>query len=70
MYCLKCKLASIVIGWWYFFYKNKAIEKMATDRLRYCDICYKRKGNLCTECNCYIPAKVRSKKETCKLNYW
>lgn len=47
------------------------VEELASQRLAVCNSCSKKtKTNRCSECGCYLPAKVRSLKSSCPLNKW
>ena len=64
------RLQSIIEGWENLIFKNKESEKIALDRAIVCSECDQNKKEWCRECNCYIPAKIRSRTEECPLNFW
>ena len=54
-------------------FPNPEIEKIAKERIAICveNKCGKfRPNNTCALCGCFMPAKVRSPKSTCKLKKW
>lgn len=65
------KLTSIIDGWRHLLWRDPAVEEVALTRAKICSTCPKlNSANVCTECSCYIPAKVRSLGETCKIGKW
>lgn len=65
------KFNEIVSGWKNYIFKSPENEKIAKKRLLVCLNCeYITKNNRCSDCGCYIPAKVRSLKSKCKKNKW
>ena len=55
--------------------KNLNSEELSTtniveERLSVCNSCVKKKLNICLECLCVIPLKVRIKDTSCPLNKW
>ena len=65
------KLNSIIAGWSYLLWRDPEVEKIATVRANICASCDKlNKASVCIECTCYIPAKVRSIDEKCKIGKW
>lgn len=63
------KLREITEGWWNFVLKQPT--KQAKERLEICKQCDKpNKLGICTECGCYILAKVQSSKSVCPLKKW
>tara|TARA_R110000851_G_scaffold71614_3_gene159201 strand:+ start:5301 stop:5516 length:216 start_codon:yes stop_codon:yes gene_type:complete len=50
---------------------SKEIVFLSDSRMKICKECpSKSKENVCMECGCYLPAKTKSKRETCPLKKW
>ena len=48
-----------------------ASEEVAKERARICDGCqFKSRLNICNECGCFLPAKVKYRLSTCPRNKW
>lgn len=45
-------------------------KKVAIDRMNICNSCEARKGNFCSVCGCYLPAKTKLKKSECPMELW
>lgn len=64
----------IVDGWKNLTIKSPQIESMAKKRISICISCPDKKFNditkRCKVCGCFMPAKTRSEKSKCPLNYW
>jgi hypothetical protein len=64
-------LVEIFEGWKNYTFPNLRVEAEAKRRMSVCVNCDKlRKNNSCALCGCYMPAKVRSPKSTCRLKKW
>lgn len=73
------KIERIARGWWFYFFKDKEVEKFAIDRAA---ICLGMEGKTrceyynprimghCDKCKCIIRAKIRSINETCPEGKW
>jgi hypothetical protein len=70
MKCCKNKFERIVEGWGNLAFKNKEVEQLAQARAKICAVCQQNENEWCKLCTCYIPAKVRSRTETCKAELW
>lgn len=44
--------------------------EVVNERLIACNSCTERKFNICKVCGCYLPAKVLSITQKCKLGKW
>jgi len=72
MGCCGKKIKNIITGWYNLAigFTNEDIQK----RISICRNCgdnrWKGLRMWCNQCHCYIPAKVRVKKEKCKLDKW
>lgn len=70
------KFNEIVSGWKNFLFKNEAAEELAKKRLEICVSNHNQNEkcltdrNFCTNCGCFIPAKVRSEKSHCPKGKW
>ena len=64
---LASKIGSIARGWSNIIWSSKEIKAMAYARIEVCAKCDKNVGKTCMDCGCWIPAKARSPKETCKF---
>lgn len=67
------QLMEIFAGWKNLTFPNPEIEAEAKRRITICvgNSCGKfKKNKTCALCGCYMPAKVRSLKSTCRLNRW
>jgi len=62
------KSSSIAKGYYYLFFKDDKVEEFARIRAEKCFMC--NGSTWCKHCGCYLPAKVRSKKEQCPINKW
>jgi len=49
------------------FFSTKELIKHRTDL---CNICPKKKLNICTDCGCFIPAKIKINGSTCPDSKW
>ena len=69
------KTADICNGFKNLLFENEEIEKMAEERLKFCDNCEdikyinKKLGVYphCSHCFCWIPTLIRSETKHCKL---
>jgi hypothetical protein len=59
-------------GWKNLIFKSNSVEYIARGRYDVCKKCLARKGSLCTDCGCYLPAKQRaiSRTNDCPNGYW
>jgi len=67
------QLMEIFAGWKNLTFPTPEIETEAKRRITICvrNECGKfKKNKTCAACGCYMPAKVRSLKSTCKLRKW
>lgn len=64
------KFQNIVEGYGNLISSNPEIEKLAHERMKICDGCDENWNLWCKKCNCYIPAKARSRVEVCSLDLW
>jgi hypothetical protein len=65
------RLLEIYEGWKNYTFPNAEVEKQAKERMKICIDCKMiKKNNVCMMCGCYMPAKVRSPKSSCKLKKW
>lgn len=67
------KLTEIYDGWKNLVFQNPEFEIIAKERMEICvkNKCKKYKhNNFCTECGCFMPAKVRNPKSKCNLGFW
>lgn len=65
------KLQRIIEGWSNLLIRDPEVEKFALERAEKCANCDAANDkNFCAICGCYIPAKVRSKKEKCPNGEW
>lgn len=64
------KLKSIYDGWSNLIWKSPEVERIAKERALICAHCDLNKHELCKECGCYLPAKIRSIKEKCPIAKW
>jgi len=63
------KLQEIKEGWWNLIINNQT--EQSKERLEVCKACeHPTKLGTCNLCNCYIPAKVLSKKSKCPIDKW
>ena len=67
---VKDKLKSIYDGWRNIIWENPEVELIAKQRAKICSECARSKMDICKECGCYIPAKIRSMSERCPINKW
>ena len=50
---------------------SKEIKELSEKRMAICEECpFKTKMNVCKACGCYLPAKTKSKVESCPKNKW
>jgi hypothetical protein len=63
-------IKNILNGYSNLAFKTPEIEKMAIERAEICVKCEHNKNKWCNMCGCYLPAKIRSRVETCKLKLW
>lgn len=64
-------IKEIIDGWKNYLFKSKEHEKLAINRMSTCLECDKlTKTKRCSECGCFMPAKVRTEKSKCPLGKW
>ena len=68
--CKRSKFQRIVDGWKNLIVRDPQIEELALSRAKFCAVCSKNKYNVCTICNCPLPAKTRSPEEKCDRGLW
>lgn len=80
------KIKNVLEGWQNFIEKSEVAEELAEQRAKECVTCPSAKkgkllamikddlkhieGYYCSECQCPLSAKLRSKNENCPLKKW
>jgi hypothetical protein len=71
--CRKTRVQRIVEGFGNYVFRTPETEAKAIERAKICAVCLqinKIKNEFCPECNCFIPAKIRSMSEECPKKLW
>lgn len=59
---------------WDLFNKNvgRVTAELAEERIAFCEECprYRKGVNLCRECGCFMPAKVKLPNASCPIGKW
>lgn len=67
----KTKVGRIIEGWYNLLFSSKqSSDENIVNRAKICFSCEKNKMKICSECGCFIPAKINSLTESCPLNKW
>jgi hypothetical protein len=75
------KVKQILQGWWYRWFPNPEIEKIAAERMRICANCpfidftgkhcaVPKTEPCCSDCGCSLAAATRSPEYSCPKNKW
>ena len=63
------KIKDILTGWAKVIFKPTTLTPQMEANLLACDSCPARNRHTCSDCGCYIPAKVRSDSD-CPQDKW
>lgn len=64
------KYNEIKNSWKNLIWKNQEVEKLAEKRASICADCPINTANICMDCGCFIPAKIRGEDNSCPKNKW
>jgi len=63
------KFKDIITGWAKLTFRPERLTPEEENRLEVCDTCPFRKKHTCSDCGCFIPAKIRSDSK-CPQDKW
>ena len=66
----KGRLQRIIEGLKNYVFRDPEVEQIAKYRALRCATCDFNKMEICSKCNCAIPAKIRSTEEQCPIGRW
>lgn len=66
----KNKIVRIIEGWRNLLFKNNETNEIVINRSKICFSCDRCHSKFCSECGCFIPAKINSLDEKCPINRW
>ena len=64
------KFKEITNGFKNLIWENPRVEKIAMDRAVICSDCIYNVQNKCSQCGCFLQAKIRSEYSKCPMLKW
>ena len=66
----KSKITRIIEGWRNLLFRMNESNEIIINRSKICFSCENCIGKICSNCGCFIPAKINSIEEKCPINKW